>query len=198
MHNGVLLAASRPPNYAPAMRVLLIEDYAPLQKAVIRGLQEAGYAVDAAADGENGAWLAQSNEYDVIVLDLMLPKMDGWSILEQLRRRDNQSHVLVLTARDHIRDRVRGLNLGADDYLVKPFAFEELLVRGCPCAAQIQLQIAGAARCRFGIRSQHARGALSRPDHRTVGPRIVLAGVSRVASWQCGDSNGNLGTPLRL
>ena len=82
------------------MRVLLIEDYAPLQKAVVRGLQEAGYAVDAAADGESGAWLTQSNEYDVIVLDLMLPKLDGWSILEQLRQRGCPSQVLVLTAKE--------------------------------------------------------------------------------------------------
>jgi DNA-binding response OmpR family regulator len=111
------------------MRVLLIEDYAPLQKAVVRGLQEAGYVVDAAADGESGAWLTQSNEYDVIVLDLMLPKLDGWSILEQLRQRGCPSQVLVLTAKDQVRDRVRGLELGADDYLIKPFAFDELLAR---------------------------------------------------------------------
>jgi DNA-binding response OmpR family regulator len=111
------------------MRVLLIEDYAPLQKAIVRGLREAGYAVDAATDGQEGARFVHTGKYDVIVLDLMLPKMDGWSILELLRQRGSQAHVLVLTAKDHVNDRVRGLNLGADDYLVKPFAFDELLAR---------------------------------------------------------------------
>jgi DNA-binding response OmpR family regulator len=111
------------------MRVLLIEDYEPLRKSVVRGLREAGYAVDAAADGEEGAWYAKSGDYDVIVLDLMLPKVDGLTILQQLRAAGNPAHVLVLTAKDTLEDRVRGLNLGADDYLVKPFAFEELLAR---------------------------------------------------------------------
>ena len=111
------------------MKILLIEDYAPLQKAIVKGLSEAGYAVDAAADGHEGACFTKTSQYDVIVLDLMLPKLDGWSILEQLRRRGDQTHVLILTAKDQVSDRVRGLNLGADDYLVKPFAFEELLAR---------------------------------------------------------------------
>jgi DNA-binding response OmpR family regulator len=111
------------------MRVLVIEDYAPLRKAVVQGLEEAGFAVDAASDGEEGLWYARSNPYDVIVLDLMLPGQDGLSILASLRRAGNPVHVLILTARDTLDDRVRGLNVGADDYLIKPFAFEELLAR---------------------------------------------------------------------
>ena len=111
------------------MKVLLIEDYEPLRKSLARGLREAGYAVDATGDGEEGLWYAESSEYDVIVLDLMLPKMDGMTILRRMRKKENPACVLILTAKDTVEDRVRGLNEGADDYLVKPFAFEELLAR---------------------------------------------------------------------
>jgi len=111
------------------MRVLVVEDYDPLRKSLRQGLQEAGFAVDASSDGEEGLWYAQSNEYDVIVLDIMLPKLDGLTILTRLRQAGSRAPILLLTARDGIEDRVSGLNLGADDYLVKPFAFEELLAR---------------------------------------------------------------------
>ena len=111
------------------MRILLVEDYAPLRKSTAQGLEEAGFAVDAAADGEEGLWYAQSNDYDVIVLDLMLPAIDGLTILKRLREAGSKVHVLILTARDTLEDKVKGLNVGADDYLVKPFAFEELLAR---------------------------------------------------------------------
>ena len=111
------------------MRILFIEDYKPLQKSVSRGLREAGYAVDATGDGEEGLWYAQSNDYDVIILDLMLPSLDGLSILKQLRKQEKKTHVLILTAKDTVEDRVKGLDLGADDYLVKPFALEELFAR---------------------------------------------------------------------
>ena len=111
------------------MRVLLIEDYPPLQKALARGLREEGFAVDATGDGNEGLWYATSNDYDVIVLDLMLPGLDGLSVLRKLRAGGKQTHVLILTARDTLADRVKGLDTGADDYLVKPFACEELLAR---------------------------------------------------------------------
>lgn len=111
------------------MRLLLIEDYPPLQKSLSQGLREAGFAVDATGDGKEGLWYARSNEYDVIVLDLMLPGLDGLSLLKQLRKEGRQTHVLILTAKDTVADRVAGLDSGADDYLVKPFAFEELLAR---------------------------------------------------------------------
>ena len=111
------------------MRLLLIEDYSPLRTSVAKGLREAGCAVDATGDGEEGLWYARSGDYDVIVLDLMLPKVDGLTILRRLRDQGNLVHVLILTAKDTVDDRVRGLELGADDYLVKPFAFDELLAR---------------------------------------------------------------------
>jgi DNA-binding response OmpR family regulator len=111
------------------MRVLIVEDYAPLLKSVSQGLREAGYAVDTAADGAEGLLCAESTPYDVIVLDLMLPGIDGATVLERLRRRKNTAGVIILTARDAVADRVKGLDLGADDYLTKPFAFEELLAR---------------------------------------------------------------------
>lgn len=111
------------------MRILVAEDYEPLRAAVVQGLREAGYAVDATADGEEARWYTQEGDYDVLVLDLMLPRLDGLSLLRELRARGSRLQVLVLTARDTVEDRVVGLNAGADDYLVKPFAFAELLAR---------------------------------------------------------------------
>jgi DNA-binding response OmpR family regulator len=111
------------------MKVLVVEDYAPLRESLVQGLGEEGYVVEAAEDGEEGLWLAQGCHADVIVLDLMLPKLDGLTVLRHLRRDDTRTPVLILTARDAVEDRVEGLDLGADDYLTKPFAFEELLAR---------------------------------------------------------------------
>ena len=111
------------------MRVLLVEDYEPLARSLAQGLREAGYAVDRSADGEEGLWFADSNPYDAIVLDVMLPKMDGLTVLRTLRERQNPAAVLMLTARDQLADRVAGLDAGADDYLVKPFELAELLAR---------------------------------------------------------------------
>jgi DNA-binding response OmpR family regulator len=111
------------------MRVLVIEDSVRLQRTLGTALRQSGYAVDVAGDGEEGLWLATSHHYDVIVLDLMLPKLDGRGVLTALRRQKNQVHVLLLTARDSVADRVQGLRDGADDYVVKPFALEEFLAR---------------------------------------------------------------------
>lgn len=111
------------------MKVLVVEDYAPVRKSVVKGLTEAAFAVDAASDGKEGLWYARNNEYDVIVLDIMLPEIDGLSILRTLRKAETTAKILLLTARDSIEERVTGLNEGADDYLIKPFAFEELLAR---------------------------------------------------------------------
>jgi DNA-binding response OmpR family regulator len=111
------------------MRLLVVEDYRPLQQSLVKGLREAGFAVDTTRDGKEGLWYATSNEYDVIILDLMLPGMDGLDILRKMRNQGKKSHVLILTAKDTVQDRVAGLDLGADDYLVKPFAFEELMAR---------------------------------------------------------------------
>src|SRR5436190_23043781 len=109
------------------MKVLLIEDFPLIRDSVAQGLREAGFTVDATGDGEEGLWYATSGDYDVIVLDLMLPKVDGLTILKRLRDAQSATPVIVLTARDTVEDRIRGLDAGADDYLVKPFAFGELL-----------------------------------------------------------------------
>ena len=111
------------------MRVLLVEDYTPLRESVSQALEEAGFAVDASADGEEGLWYARSGDYDAIVLDIVLPELDGLSVLKQLRTAGSRTPVLLLTAKDTVADRVAGLDFGADDYLVKPFALEELLAR---------------------------------------------------------------------
>jgi DNA-binding response OmpR family regulator len=111
------------------MKILLIEDYKPLRESMRQGLIENGYAVDASGDGEEGLWYAATGEYDVVILDLRLPGMDGLQVLKKLRKKMNQVHVLIVTARDSVDDRVHGLDLGADDYLVKPFEFSELLAR---------------------------------------------------------------------
>ena len=116
-------------HHPAAMRVLLVEDSQRLQRTLSTALRRSGYAVDAAGDGEEGLWRAKSDDYDAMVLDLMLPKRDGLSVLAELRRQGRTMHVLILTARDTIDDRVRGLQAGADDYLVKPFALEEFLAR---------------------------------------------------------------------
>jgi DNA-binding response OmpR family regulator len=111
------------------MRVLVVEDFEVLRESIALGLREAGFAVDEAAEGETGLWYAQSNDYDVVILDLMLPRLDGLTVLKRMRAAGKRTHVLVLTARDTPEDRVSGLDTGADDYLVKPFVFAELLAR---------------------------------------------------------------------
>src|SRR4051812_3056088 len=111
------------------MRLLLIEDHKPLVRALKQGLEEEGFAVDVALDGEEGGYKAQSANYDVIILDIMLPKEDGLSLLQKWRKAGLNTHVLLLTARGSIEDKVRGLDLGADDYLTKPFQLGELLAR---------------------------------------------------------------------
>lgn len=110
------------------MRVLVVEDEPDLLRVLAKSLREAGYAVDTAADGEEGLFKATSWDYDVIVLDIMLPKLDGWQVLQRLRPRKS-TPVLILTARDALGDRVRGLDSGGDDYLIKPFERDELLAR---------------------------------------------------------------------
>ena len=111
------------------MRILIVEDEIDLAKAVRQALEEEGFAVDAAHDGESGLFNAKSWDYDAILLDLMLPRMDGWEVLRRLRAEGKKTPVLVLTARDAVVDKVKGLNTGADDYLTKPFELSELLAR---------------------------------------------------------------------
>jgi len=111
------------------MKLLLIEDSTRLQRSLRKGLEKEGFAVDVAGDGVEGFSLADAYDYDVIVLDLMLPRMDGLTVLKKLRESGGKTHVLILSAKDQVQDRIRGLEMGADDYLIKPFDFAELLAR---------------------------------------------------------------------
>ncbi len=111
------------------MRLLVVEDSEIMRQSLVTGLQDAGYIVDSAADGEEGLWYVSEQDYDLIVLDIMLPKLNGFELLARLRDAGHMELVLLLTARDDVSDRVKGLRQGADDYLVKPFDFDELLAR---------------------------------------------------------------------
>ena len=111
------------------MRVLLIEDKKKTAAFLAKGLQEDGFTVEIAHDGETGLELARASKHDLLIVDVMLPKMDGWAVVAELRKSGMRTPILFLTARDSVRDRVKGLELGADDYLVKPFAFSELMAR---------------------------------------------------------------------
>ena len=111
------------------MKILLVEDDDKIRSFIIKGLKEQGFTVDACEDGDTGFFLASTNSYNVILLDIMLPGRDGLSILKNLRERQNNVPVIVLTARSALNERLEGLNLGADDYLCKPFFIEELIAR---------------------------------------------------------------------
>ena len=111
------------------MKILIVEDELKTGDYLRQGLTEAGFTVDLTRDGADGLHQAISEDYDLMILDVMLPKLNGWQVLEMLRKADKETPVLFLTARDEVGDRVKGLELGADDYLVKPFAFSELLAR---------------------------------------------------------------------
>jgi len=111
------------------MRVLVVEDEGRMAALLQRGLQEEGYAVDLAATGEDGIWLATENAYDAVLLDVLLPDLDGFEVCRRLRDAGRWAPILMLTARDAVPDRVNGLDAGADDYLTKPFAYPELLAR---------------------------------------------------------------------
>ena len=111
------------------MRILVVEDVRTVARFIERGLKEERFAVDVAADGEEGLFRAQSNDYDLIVLDVLMPKKDGFQVLRELRAAKCRARILMLTARDSVEDRVQGLEGGADDYLIKPFAFAEFLAR---------------------------------------------------------------------
>jgi heavy metal response regulator len=124
------------------MRILIVEDEKKIANLVRRGLKEEGYAVDVAADGIEGEFLASTNQYDAIVLDVMLPKLDGVGLCKSLRDKKIQSPIIMVTAKDAVSDKVRGLDSGADDYLTKPFAFEELLAR---LRSMLRKRSAGAA-----------------------------------------------------
>ncbi len=142
------------------MRLLVVEDEVKLANLLRRGLEEEGYAIDTAADGGEALWLAQENPYDAVVLDVMLPDVDGFEVCRRLRASGRWAPVLMLTARDSVPDRVEGLDAGADDYLTKPFSFAELLAR---------------------LRALMRRGAPERPATLGVGDLTVDPAGRRVA-----------------
>ena len=142
------------------MRVLIVEDEVKMAALLKRGLEEEGYAVDTAGDGQQALWLGTENPYDAIVLDVMLPDLDGFEICKRLREAGRWSPVLMLTARDDVPDRVAGLDAGADDYLTKPFAFAELVAR---------------------LRALVRRGAPERPAALRVGDLVMDPATRRVA-----------------
>lgn len=115
-------------NSGSGMKILVVEDEPDLLRVLSQALRESGYAVDEAADGEEGLFKAKAWEYDAVILDLLLPKLNGWDVLQNLRK-ERKTPVLILTARDSVQDRVKGLDAGADDYLAKPFHLTELLAR---------------------------------------------------------------------
>ena len=111
------------------MRILLIEDDLKLASFILKGFKEAGFAVDHCADGEDGLHMALSEPYDAAIVDIMLPELDGFSLIDELRRQKNTTPVIILSAKRSVEDRIKGLQTGSDDYLVKPFSFAELLAR---------------------------------------------------------------------
>jgi two-component system OmpR family response regulator len=123
------VSAALPSPYDQRVRVLVVEDEVKMASLVKRALEREGYAVDVAGTGEDGLWMATENEYDAIVLDVMIPAPDGFEVCRELRSRGRWAPVLLLTARDSVDDRVTGLDAGADDYLAKPFSFAELAAR---------------------------------------------------------------------
>jgi len=157
------------------MRILIVEDSAILRESLAKGLREVGHAVDTAECGDEGIRRAMEAEYDAVVLDWMLPGQDGLAVLAALARRSHRPGVVMLTARDAVADRVRGLDAGADDYLVKPFAFEELLAR-----------VHAVARRAHGTASSVLR----------VGP-LEIDLVARVASAITGETRLDLGLTAR-
>ena len=142
------------------MRALVVEDESKMAALLRRGLQEEGFAVDIAANGEDGSWMGTENDYDVILLDVMLPDVDGFEVCRRLRAADRWAPILMLTARDGVQDRVAGLDAGADDYLTKPFSFDELLAR---------------------VRALLRRGPSERPPVLTVGDLVLDPATRRVS-----------------
>lgn len=144
------------------MRILVVDDDLRLCGTLKRGLEENSYAVDCVHDGEEGQYYAEINHYDLIILDVMMPKKDGWTVCRKLRSKRINTPILMLTAKDEVDDRVKGLDGGADDYLVKPFAFPELLAR---------------------IRALLRRDASEKSPELSVG-ELVLDTVSREVKWK--------------
>ena len=157
------------------MRILIVEDDRQLNNIIAKHLREAGYAVDCCFDGEDGLYYMESVEYDCVILDGMLPKKDGLSVLRAYRGHSRGAPVLMLTARDTVTDRVSGLDAGADDYLIKPFAFDELLAR-----VRAMLRRRGGAEAKRPLPGRSAQGSGRAP--RAAGGQTHSADIEGVRS----------------
>ena len=180
------------------MRLLVAEDHPTLARSIAGGLRDEGYAVDLTFDGEEALHMASVNPYNGIVLDIMLPQRDGFSIIQALRRKGTKTPVLCLTARDAVEDRVKGLDVGADDYLVKPFAFEELHCarprnRSPRASAKLQHDRGRRSGSRYGQEMRPSR----RKEYRPQRPRVFAAGISGTSTGSGRFAHANLGTPVR-
>ncbi len=179
------------------MRILIVEDEPDLLRSLAQALREEGYAVDTANNGEDGLFNAESYDYDAIVLDVMLPKLDGWEILKRLRK-TKKTPVLMLTARDQSRDRVRGLDTGADDYVVKPFDLPELfarlraLIRRSANKTTNVIEI-GDVKIDTAARNVFAQGKAGRTDR----ARIFAGGISGAAPRRSGHAHAALRASVR-
>ena len=178
------------------MRILIVEDEPDLLRSLAQALREEGYAVDTANNGEDGLFNAESYDYDAIVLDVMLPKLDGWEILKRLRK-TKKTPVLMLTARDQTRDRVRGLDTGADDYMVKPFDLPELFARLRALIRRSANKTTNVIEIGKVAIDTAARNVTGRSRGRTDGSRIHAGRVSRFASWRSGHPHATLRTSVR-
>ena len=185
------------------MKILVVEDEQKTAAYLQKGLTQQGFVVDLCTHGFDGLHAARTTDYDLIILDVMLPGRDGWSILKDLRQQDKQTPVLFLTARDAVEDRVKGLELGADDYLVKPFAFTELLARlrtdpaAQAPARQPEMMRVGRPRNRPGPAPGHPRRTAARSDAQGIlalGPPGTPDGRSPVAH---ADRRAGLGHEFR-
>jgi two-component system copper resistance phosphate regulon response regulator CusR len=165
------------------MRILLIEDEKKIAASLAKGLRESGYNVEVTHDGETGLALARKNYFDLLIVDVMLPKKDGWTVVAELRKSGLPTPILFLTARDSIPDRVKGLELGADDYLVKPFAFSELKARVRTLLRRLPAE--GPERSRIGDLEldsrRHRATRAGEPLHLTAKEFLLLAQLVRSA-----------------
>ena len=161
------------------MRVLVAEDDQKIAAFIVSGLKQAGFAVNHAADGENGLHLATTESYDVAVIDIMLPKLDGLSLIERLRQKKINTPVIILSAKRSVDDRVKGLQTGSDDYLTKPFSFSELARTGTGAHSQVQRCDRAYSTDGRGdfIGLTHSRSRACRYENRLAAARIFPAGI---------------------